>query len=80
VDSNQDAGAKKTKTTTHSAPGNDSEVLSLIISKERLAKTTASILRGSKVHIRIIFETDDPRDDVIYRNQRGGDNCSVQQY
>lgn len=51
VDSNQDAGAKKPKTTTHSAPGNDSEVLSLIMSKERLAKTTASVLRGSKVHV-----------------------------
>ncbi|KAK3834017.1 MAG: RNA pol II accessory factor, Cdc73 family-domain-containing protein [Linnemannia gamsii] len=48
VDSNQDAGAKKPKTTTHSAPGNDSEVLSLINTKERLAKTTASVLRGSK--------------------------------
>jgi hypothetical protein len=50
VDSNQDAGVKKPKTTTHSAPGNDSEVLSLINSKERLAKTTASVLRGTKVH------------------------------
>ncbi|KAF9090233.1 accessory factor associated with RNA polymerase II [Mortierella sp. GBA35] len=48
VDNNQDAGSKKPKTTTHSAPGNESEVLSLIISKERLAKTTASVLRGSK--------------------------------
>ncbi|KAF9544108.1 accessory factor associated with RNA polymerase II [Mortierella hygrophila] len=48
VDNNQYSGAKKPKTTTHSAPGNDSEVLSLIMSKERLAKTTASVLRGSK--------------------------------
>ncbi|KAF9294361.1 RNA pol II accessory factor, Cdc73 family-domain-containing protein [Linnemannia elongata] len=48
VDSNQDAGAKKPKTTTHTASGNDSEVLSLIMTKERLAKTTASVLRGSK--------------------------------
>ncbi|KAF9902564.1 accessory factor associated with RNA polymerase II [Linnemannia zychae] len=53
VDSNQDAGAKKPKTTSHSAPGNDSEVLSLINSKERLAKTTASVLRGTKTFANI---------------------------
>ncbi|KAF9131257.1 accessory factor associated with RNA polymerase II [Mortierella sp. 14UC] len=53
VDSNQDAGAKKPKTTTHSAPGNDNEVLSLINSKERLAKTTASVLRGTKTFANI---------------------------
>ncbi|KAF9920128.1 accessory factor associated with RNA polymerase II [Linnemannia zychae] len=48
ADVSQDAGAKKPKTATHSAPGNDSEVLSLINTKERLAKTTASVLRGNK--------------------------------
>lgn len=65
VDSNQDAGAKKPKTTTHTASGNDSEVLSLIITKERLAKTTASVLRGSKVHVGSIIEASNTGRDAL---------------
>lgn len=79
MDSNQDAGAKKPKTTTHTASGNDSEVLSLIMTKERLAKTTASVLRGSKVHVGSIIEASNTGRDALPISQKQAD-CSVQQH
>ncbi|KAG0255787.1 accessory factor associated with RNA polymerase II [Mortierella polycephala] len=48
VDDTQDEASKKQKTFAPSAHGDESEVLRQIISKERLARTTASVLRGNK--------------------------------
>lgn len=79
MDSNQDAGAKKPKTTTHSAPGNDSEVLNLIMSKERLAKTTASVLRGSKVHVGSIIGAGNAVRDAVPISTEPWD-CFIQRH
>ncbi|KAG0055912.1 accessory factor associated with RNA polymerase II [Gryganskiella cystojenkinii] len=40
--------AKKQKLAAHTGHGDENDVLRLIISKERLARTTASVLRGNK--------------------------------
>ncbi|KAF9192564.1 accessory factor associated with RNA polymerase II [Haplosporangium sp. Z 767] len=48
VDDTQDEASKKQKILAPSAHGDESEVLRQIISKERLARTTASVLRGNK--------------------------------
>ena len=45
----QDEASKKQKITTMTTHGDENEVLRQIISKERLARTTASVLRGNKV-------------------------------
>lgn len=44
-----DEASKKQKITTMTTHGDENEVLRQIISKERLARTTASVLRGNKV-------------------------------
>ncbi|KAG0337522.1 accessory factor associated with RNA polymerase II [Podila horticola] len=44
----QDEASKKQKITSMTTHGDENEVLRQIISKERLAKTTASVLRGNK--------------------------------
>lgn len=46
----QDEASKKQKITSMTTHGDENEVLRQIISKERLAKTTASVLRGNKVN------------------------------
>ncbi|KAF9426658.1 accessory factor associated with RNA polymerase II [Podila epigama] len=48
VDDNQDEAAKKQKISSLTTHGDENEVLRQIISKERLARTTASVLRGNK--------------------------------
>ncbi|KAF9582829.1 accessory factor associated with RNA polymerase II, partial [Lunasporangiospora selenospora] len=48
VDDAQDQISKKQKTSTHAIHGDENEVLRLIISRERLARTTATVLRGNK--------------------------------
>ncbi|KAF9575108.1 accessory factor associated with RNA polymerase II [Mortierella alpina] len=47
-DGAQDDASKKQKTLSHAGHGDASEVLEIIRSKERLARTTASVLRGNK--------------------------------
>ncbi|KAG0026982.1 accessory factor associated with RNA polymerase II [Podila clonocystis] len=44
----QDEASKKQKITSMTTHGDENEVLRQIISKERLARTTASVLRGNK--------------------------------
>ncbi|KAF9092596.1 accessory factor associated with RNA polymerase II [Mortierella sp. AM989] len=48
VDDKQDDPSKKQKSTSSSGHGDENEILRLIISRERLARTTASVLRGNK--------------------------------
>ncbi|GJJ70508.1 parafibromin [Entomortierella parvispora] len=48
VDDTQGEASKKQKTGAQSGHGDDSDVLRMIISRERLARTTASVLRGNK--------------------------------
>ncbi|KAF9433452.1 hypothetical protein BGZ76_009443, partial [Entomortierella beljakovae] len=48
VDDKQDDPSKKQKSATSSGHGDENEILRLIISRERLARTTASVLRGNK--------------------------------
>ncbi|KAG0368080.1 RNA pol II accessory factor, Cdc73 family-domain-containing protein [Gamsiella multidivaricata] len=48
VDDQQDDPSKRQKTSIQPGHGDENEILRLIISKERLARTTASVLRGNK--------------------------------
>ncbi|KAF9167726.1 accessory factor associated with RNA polymerase II [Mortierella sp. AD010] len=48
VDDKQDDPSKKQKSVASIGHGDENEVLRLIISRERLARTTASVLRGNK--------------------------------
>ncbi|KAG0308719.1 accessory factor associated with RNA polymerase II [Dissophora globulifera] len=48
VDDQQDHPSKRQKTLAQSGHADENEILRLIISKERLARTTASVLRGNK--------------------------------
>ncbi|KAF8938068.1 RNA pol II accessory factor, Cdc73 family-domain-containing protein [Dissophora ornata] len=48
VDDQQDDASKRQKTSTQLGHVDENEILRLIISKERLARTTASVLRGNK--------------------------------
>ena len=51
MDDKQDDASKRQKTSAQLGHVDENEILRLIISKERLARTTASVLRGNKVRM-----------------------------